>query len=138
MKTRTAVVVAVLAAAACTRDASGPAPRPTTPAPTNTHAAAPASPTTTPALPTVELKPGPHSPLADVDLPADVAFAGNSSVEERWNYSASYDDRNGNRRAARPDRAAGTVFAQGSGADRRGHLDARGFDVRRWGAQPSS
>src|ERR1700751_1807757 len=91
IKTGAAVVVAVLAAAACARDASGP-PGLTTAAPTNTHAPAPASPASTPALPTVELKPGPHSPLADVDLPADVTFAGNSSLEELWNYSPSYDD----------------------------------------------
>jgi hypothetical protein len=85
MKTRTAAALAALAAAACTRDLSGPPPLPTTAAPPSAHTAAPAS-------PTVELKPGPHSPLADVDLPAGVAFAGNSSREERWNYSSPYGD----------------------------------------------
>lgn len=76
MKTRTAAALAALAAAACTRDLSGPPPLPTTAAPPSAHTAAPAS-------PTVELKPGPHSPLADVDLPAGVAFAGNSSRSRR-------------------------------------------------------
>jgi hypothetical protein len=85
MKTRTAAALAVLAAAACTRDVSGPPPPPTTAALPSVH-------TATPASPTVELKPGPHSPLADVDLPAGVALAGNSSLEERWSYSSSYDD----------------------------------------------
>jgi hypothetical protein len=78
-----AAALAVLAAA-CTRDVSGPP---------NAQTAAPASPTASSAPPsTVELKPGPHSRLADVDLPAGVAFAGSSSLEERWTYSAPYDD----------------------------------------------
>ena len=85
MKTQIAVALAVLAAAACTRDASGPPPGPTTHAPTSTHSAAPAP-------PPVELKPGPHSALADIDLPTGLTFAGSSSLEERWDYSASYDD----------------------------------------------
>ncbi|HUO39303.1 MAG TPA: hypothetical protein VMU34_16355, partial [Mycobacterium sp.] len=42
--------------------------------------------------PTAGIKPGPRSPLADVNLPAGVVFAGNSSDEERWNYSTPYDD----------------------------------------------
>ncbi|HYB36313.1 MAG TPA: hypothetical protein VEF72_11430 [Mycobacterium sp.] len=45
-----------------------------------------------PPPPAVELRPGAHSPLADVDLPAGVVFAGNSSNEERWRYTAPYDD----------------------------------------------
>jgi hypothetical protein len=78
-----AATLAVLAAA-CKRDVSGPP---------NAQTAAPASPTASSAPPsTVELKPGPHSRLADVDLPAGVAFAGSSSLEERWSYSAPYDD----------------------------------------------
>lgn len=89
MTTRIAAGLAALAAAACTRDVSGPPPRPATPAPTNTHTAAPASPAPPP---TVELKPGSHSALADVDLPAGVTFGGSSSLEERWNYNGSYDD----------------------------------------------
>ena len=72
-------LLAVAAIAACTRHI--PAPPPPTPT----------SPTPQP-TPTVELQPGPHSPLADVDLPAGAVFAGNSSLEERWNYSAPYDD----------------------------------------------
>jgi hypothetical protein len=40
----------------------------------------------------VGLQPGPHSPLANVDLPAGVVFADNSSDEERWRYTAPYDD----------------------------------------------
>ena len=31
--------------------------------------------------------PPPHSSLADLDLPAGVVFAGNSSKEERWGYT---------------------------------------------------
>ena len=78
-----AAALAVLAAA-CTRDVSGPP---------KAQTAAPASSTASSAPPsTVELKPGPHSPLADVDLPAGVAFAGSSSLEERWTDSAPYDD----------------------------------------------
>lgn len=82
MKTPTAAL-AVLAATACTH----------APPPPSTPNAAPASPTVTSAPPpTVELKPAAHSALADVDLPAGVALAGNSSLEERWNYSAPFDD----------------------------------------------
>jgi len=69
------LAVAVVAAAACTRHTPGPPP-PTTVAP-----------------PTVQLQPGPHAPLADVDLPAGAVFEGNSSDEERWRYGAPYDDR---------------------------------------------
>jgi len=61
---------------------SAPMSQPTPPHPT----AAPPPP------PAVGLQPGPHSPLADVDLPAGVVFAGNSSNEERWRYTAPYDD----------------------------------------------
>jgi hypothetical protein len=82
MKARTAAALAVLAAAACTRQASGPPPSSTATAPANTQTAA--TPTTS------GLKPGPHSPLADVDLPAGATFAGSSSLEERWNYGTSY------------------------------------------------
>jgi hypothetical protein len=67
--------VAVVGAAACTRHMPGPQPPPTTVAP-----------------PTVQPQRGPHAPLADVDLPAGVVFEGNSSDEERWRYSGSYDD----------------------------------------------
>jgi hypothetical protein len=53
----------------------------------------PAHPTAAPPPPpTVQLEPGPHSPLADVDLPAGADFTGNSSDEERWRNSAPYDD----------------------------------------------
>ncbi len=72
------LAVSAVAAAACTRQIPAPPPQTTvaTPQPT----------------PAVELQPGPRSPLADVDLPAGVVFAGNSSSEERWRYSAPYDD----------------------------------------------
>jgi hypothetical protein len=72
---------AVLAAAACTRDAAPPPQRQTV----STSSSTSLPPTTDP-------KPQPHSPLADVDLPADVAFLGNSSIEERWGYSAPFND----------------------------------------------
>jgi hypothetical protein len=72
-------LLAVAAIAACTRHIPAPPP------------ATPAAPTPQP-TPAVELQRGPHSPLADVDLPAGVAFAGNSSIEEHWKYSSSYDD----------------------------------------------
>ena len=84
MKARIAAALVVLAAAGCAPDASGPHPPSTPAAPTNTQTVAPTS-------PTAELKPGPHSPLADVDLPAGATFAGSSSLEERWNYGASYE-----------------------------------------------
>jgi hypothetical protein len=45
-----------------------------------------------PAPPTVDHQPRPHSPLAEIDLPVGTVFAGNSSDEERWRYSAPYDD----------------------------------------------
>lgn len=101
---RTATAVAVLATAACTRYVSGP---PTTVAPTtNTQTAAQASPTATSAsaapttTATVELQPGPHSAIADVDLPegtvpcttAACTDLPNNPHEEYWRYSASYDD----------------------------------------------
>jgi hypothetical protein len=93
MKTRIAVALAVLVAAGCTPHNPASPPPPTTVAPTNTRSAAPASPTSTSVPPPkAELQPGPHSPLADVDLPAGVTFGGNSSLEERWSYSTSYDD----------------------------------------------
>lgn len=86
---RIATAVAVLAAAACTQCGTGT----TTVAPTNTHTAAPASPTTTSAPPkTVDLQPGPHSALADIDLPAGTVSRGTTSDWEIWSYSAPYDD----------------------------------------------
>lgn len=57
------------------------------PVPTSTHAAVPPPPPQV-AVPTS----GPHSPLADVDLPAGATFAGNSSLEESWKYRGTYDD----------------------------------------------
>lgn len=60
---------------------------------TNTSARMPQpTPPRATAAPPVGLQPGPHSPLADVDLPAGVVFAGNSSDEERWRSTAPYDD----------------------------------------------
>jgi hypothetical protein len=74
MKTRTAAAVAVLVAAACT---------PTT-------------------QPPVGLQPGPHSAIADVDLPEGTVqcttigcisdLANKDPHHEYWRYSASYDD----------------------------------------------
>ena len=82
MKTRNATAVAVLAIAACT----------------NTHTAAPASPATTSAPPTtVGLQPGPHSAIADVDLPEGTVQCTTNGCppdphKEYWRYSAPYDD----------------------------------------------
>ncbi len=59
---------------------------------TNTSARMPQTPQQSPPAPPVARQPGPHSPLADVDLPAGVVFAGNSSNQERWRYTAPYDD----------------------------------------------
>ena len=86
MKTRTAAPVAVLVAVACTRYVSGPPPS-TTVGPTNTNTAAP----------TVELQPGPHSALADVDLPEGTVQCTTNGCppdphKEYWDYSAPYDD----------------------------------------------
>jgi hypothetical protein len=60
----------------------------------NTHTATPSSTTTLAPTrsQTAALPPRPHSPLADVDLPAGVVFAGNSADEERWRFSGAYDD----------------------------------------------
>jgi len=79
MSNKTTRLLAVAAIAACTRHMPVPPP------------ATPAAPTPQPTS-AVEFQPGPHSPLADVDLPAGVTFAGSSSIEESWNYSVSYDD----------------------------------------------
>jgi hypothetical protein len=81
VKTRLVTAVAVLAAACA-----------------NTHTAAPPSPATTSAPPTtVGLQPGPHSAIADVDLPeGTVQCTTNGCVgdphTEHWFYSAPYDD----------------------------------------------
>ena len=77
-------VVAVVAAAACTRHIPSP---PTT---TNTLTAT-SAPAPQPA-PAAELQPGVRSPLADVRLPAGAVFVGSSSAEEVWRYSAPYDE----------------------------------------------
>lgn len=86
------IIVAVLAIAGCTQNTAGPPP--TTVAPTNSHTAAPVSPTATWAPPqTVELQPGPHSKLADVDLPVGtVPLPNNATDSETWRYNVSYDD----------------------------------------------
>lgn len=54
-------------------------------------AAPPASPGTTSASSPQAVQPGPHSPLANIRLPASAVFDGNSSLEERWRYSTPYD-----------------------------------------------
>ena len=61
------------------------------------HTAAPASPTTSAPPTMVELQPGPHSAIADVDLPeGTVQCTTNGCVgdphTEHWFYSAPYDD----------------------------------------------
>ncbi len=91
MKTRTAATVAVLATAACTRYVSGPPPSTTTVAPPTVQTTA-----------TAELQPGPHSALADVDLPegtvqcTTVGCIGDGPIKdphkEYWRYSAPSDD----------------------------------------------
>ncbi len=90
------LAVAVLATAACTRHIPSPLP-PTTVAPTNTHTAAPASSTSKPPL-----QPGPHSAVADVDLPVGTVqcimtnclgdYKNTDPHSESWRYSAPYDD----------------------------------------------
>lgn len=78
-RSRLLLATAAVAIAACTRHIPAPLlPTPAAPTPQSTS--------------TVQLQPGPSSPLADVDLPAGVVFAGASSLEERWNYGAPYDD----------------------------------------------
>ncbi len=69
----------------------------------NDQTAAPASPTTSAPLPTVGLQPGPHSAIADVDLPEGTIQCTTDSTSgcgitssdphtEHWHYSAAYDD----------------------------------------------
>lgn len=64
--------------------------------PTTSAAVSPPAPThqtTAPQPPSSgALQPGPHSPLADVALPADIVMVGNSSSQEVWRYTARYDD----------------------------------------------
>jgi hypothetical protein len=79
------LAVAAVAAAACTRYIPSP------PSPSTTAATATSAPTSQP-TPTAGLQSGPHSPLANVDLPAGTVFVGNSSDEEAWRYSAPYDE----------------------------------------------
>jgi hypothetical protein len=93
------LAVAAVAAAACTGHMPGPPPPPpTTAAPTNTYTAAPASPTTRWTLPPTTtpplLQPGPHSAIADIDLPAGTVPvpAPDSSDGEYWHYTAPYPD----------------------------------------------
>jgi hypothetical protein len=74
-----AAAAAVLVAVACTQHIAGP-------------------PATTSAPPeTVELQPGPHSAIADVDLPEGTVqcttnFCVRDPHKEYWHYSAPYDD----------------------------------------------
>jgi hypothetical protein len=87
------LAVFVLAATACTRQMPGPPPPPTTVAPTNTHTATQASPITTSAPPkTVDLQPGPHSAIADIDLPAGTVPLRTDSQDEDWRYTTPYPD----------------------------------------------
>jgi hypothetical protein len=90
-----ALAAAVAAAAACTQ--SIPSPQPTTVAPTNTYTAAPASPTTRwgppPTTTPPRLQPGPHSAIADIDLPAGtIPVRSPDSDGEYWHYTATYPD----------------------------------------------
>ncbi len=98
-----AYIGAVLATAACTRYVSGPPPSTTTVAPpsttmvapTNTRTATQASPPTVSApttQPSVGLQPGPHSAIADIDLPAGTVPRSGPSEEEYWTYTAPYPD----------------------------------------------
>lgn len=89
-------VTAVLANPACTHRAPAPSPQ-TTSAPTTTSTTAPTSQTTTP-TPTVP--PGPHSALADIDLPPgsvltktvnNVDKAGQPITQEFYSYTVPYD-----------------------------------------------
>jgi hypothetical protein len=85
------LVLAAVAIVACTRGVPGPPPPlTTTVVATNTHTAVPPPAATTPPL-----QPGPHSAIADIDLPAGTVpvVAGSASSEsELWSYSAPYDD----------------------------------------------
>ena len=65
----------ILAAAACASHKPPPAAPPS---------AAPAQPRA--------VQPGPHSPLANIRLPAGAVFDGTSSLEERWRYNTPYDE----------------------------------------------
>jgi hypothetical protein len=99
VKTRIAIAVAVLATAACTRDVPGATPPTTTVAPTNTHTGAPAaSPTPTwtpPPTTTPPIQPGPHSALADINLPAGTVPLPPIAADlqdEDWRYTTPYAD----------------------------------------------
>src|SRR5271163_681684 len=88
MMTRLLAVALVPAAAACTQHMPGPPAPPPTTAPTNTYTAAPASQTTKPPL-----QPGPHSAIADIDLPAGTVPGSIPNVtgeDEYWRYTAPY------------------------------------------------
>ena len=41
--------------------------------------------------PPAPIQPGPHSPLANIRLPAGAVLDGNSSLEERWHFNTPYD-----------------------------------------------
>jgi hypothetical protein len=73
--TRCFATAVVLAAAACAPHKSPPTAA--------TSATSPGQSAT--------VQPGPHSPLANIRLPAGAVFAGNSSLEERWRYNTPYD-----------------------------------------------
>jgi hypothetical protein len=86
MKSRTVAAVAVLATAAC-QHVTGPSPSATTVAPTSTHTAT---------------QVGPHSALADVELPEGSTLLSTTTatgspdnvqeIDEHWHYVVNYDD----------------------------------------------
>jgi hypothetical protein len=81
--------VAVVAAASCTGHVPGPPAAPPTTAPASPTTRWTLPPTTTPPL----LQPGPHSAIADVDLPAGtVPLSAPDSDAELWYYTAPYPD----------------------------------------------
>ncbi len=51
-----------------------------------------AQPTATTSGQSAAVQPGPHSPLANIRLPAGAVLDGNSSLEERWHSATPYDE----------------------------------------------
>jgi hypothetical protein len=96
------LAVAAVAASACTQHIPSPPPSTTvalstpTTAGSNTYTATSASPTTTatpsPTTTPPLLQPGPHSAIADVDLPAGTVPGPAQSDGEYWYYTALYPD----------------------------------------------
>jgi hypothetical protein len=86
-------IIAVAVAASLTSCGTPPPPSATVTV-TVAPPTRPASPNTPSPPPPAGLRPGPHSAIADVDLPAGTVpeLSSSDSETEAWSYSAPYDD----------------------------------------------